>query len=137
MGFFGHLIASRAAPGTAFPDAEPEPGDWAPGLHVWLHLDGFVSHFVLPRAPFDEAGNPLPEDVAAEQDAEWERMAAAYAEQVRALGLAGDAAAEACRAWACASGLKPAPVDVVRAALETHEVHVEDTFVGLLRTLGA
>jgi hypothetical protein len=191
MGFFGHLVASHAAPGSAFPNAAPEPGDWATGLHVWrvperlgpewepfeafvdrlaagvpggflsasvldsdgayvhvgtpgrdverfwLHLDGFVSHFVLPWAPFDEAGNPLPEDVAAEQDAEWERMAAAYAEQVRALGLTGDAAAAACRDWAYASGFEPAPVDVVRAALETHELLVEDTFVGLLRTLGA
>jgi hypothetical protein len=191
MGFFGHLVASRSAPGPAFPEAEPEPGDWPPGLHVWrvperlgpdwepfeafvdrlaagvpggfltaaildsdgayvhvgtpghdverfwLHLEGFVSHFVLPWAPFDDAGNPLPEEVAAEQDAEWERMAAAYTEQVRALGLTGDAAAEACRAWAYASRLEPAPADVVRAALETHELLVEDTFRGLLRALGA
>ena len=190
MGFVGHLVASRAAPGSAFPGAEPEPGDWTQGLHVWrvperlgpewepfeafvdrlvagvrggflsasildsdgayvhvgtpghdverfwLHLDGFVSHFVLPWAPFDEAGNPLPEEVAAEQDAEWERMAAAYTEQVRALGLTGDAAAEACRDWASANGLEPAPVDVVRAALEAHELLVEDTFRGLLRALG-
>jgi hypothetical protein len=191
MGFFGHLVASRAAPGPAFPGAAPEAGDWSHGLHVWrvperlgpdwepfeafvdrlvaevpggflsasvldsdgayvhvatpgrdverfwLHLDGFVSHFVLPWAPFDEEGNPLPEDVAAEQDAEWERMAAAYTEQVRALGLTGDAAADACRDWAYASGLEPAAVDVVRAALETHELMVEDTFLGLLRALGA
>jgi hypothetical protein len=191
MGFTGHLVASVAAPGPAFPDAEPEPGDWAPGLHVWrvperlgpewepfqvfaerlaaevpggflsasvldsdgafvhigipgrdvercwLHLAGFVSHFVLPWAPFDDAGNPLPEDVATEQDAEWERRAAAYAEEVRALGLTGDAAAVACRDWASASMLDPAPVEVVRGALETHRVFVEATFLGLLRTLGA
>ena len=191
MGFSGHLVASRSAPGPAFPDAEAEPGDWAPGLHVWrvperlgpdwdpfeafvdrlvaevpggflsasvldsdgayvhvrtpgrdvercwLHLDGFVSHFVQPWAPFDDDGNPLPEDVAAEQDAEWERMAAAYTEQVRALGASPDVAAEACRGWAYASGLDPAPVADVRAALEAHEVLVEETYAGLLRALGA
>ena len=103
----------------------------------WLHLDGVVSHFVVGMAPFDEDGNMLPDDVIEELDAETERETLEYAERLRGLALQGDAAAAACRDWARASGLVPAPVEAVRAALEAHHVFVEETFDGLLVALGA
>ena len=190
MGYFGHLVASRAAPGPEFVDAETEPGDWSPGLQAWrlpqrlgsdwapfqaiaerlaaavpggflaasvldsdgalvhigipgrdvawcwLHLDGFVSNIVLPWAPPDELGGTLAGEALAAQTAEWEREANAYAVGLRGIGLEGDDAAAACSDWAQAAGLDPAPVDVVRDALEAREVFVEETFHGLLRTLG-
>ena len=111
-----------------------------PGRDVswcWLHLDGFVSNVVVPWAPFDERGEPLAGDALAAQTAEWEREASAYADALRRIGLEGEAAAAECRDWARQSGLEPAPLDVVCAALDAREVFVEETFHGLLQALGA
>ena len=188
MGFFGHLVVSRAELGETM-GAEAEAGRWTSGVGVWrlpaalgewgqvvdftprlvdgspggflaasvfdsdgavlqigtpgrdvawswLHLEGLVSNLVLPWAPFDEHGEPLSEEEVAAQDVEWQKSADAYVEALRAFGLEGNDAAEGCRAWAVASGLEPAGVVDVRAALEATNVFVEETFVGLLEALG-
>lgn len=191
MGYSGHLVATARPPGDAFPDAEPEEGDWAPGLHVWrvhdrlgpdwgpfeafavrlagnvpggflvasvvdsdaalvhigipgqdvgwayLHVEGIASHFVPSPVPYDDEGHPLPPDEVATQDADWQRDADAFVEQLRATALPDEVAAVRCREWAEVSGLSPASVGVVVEALARREAAVEDTFHGLLATLGA
>ena len=102
----------------------------------WLNLDGVVSHFVVGPPPFDEDGSLLPDDEIEALSAETERATVEYTARLREVALAGDAAAEACRAWATASGLEPAAVDVVREALESRDLVVEQTFDRLLGTLG-
>lgn len=102
----------------------------------WLNLDGVVSHFVVGPPPFDEDGAMLPDDEIEVLDAETERETVEYTARLREVALAGDAAADACRTWATASGLEPAPVDVVREAIEARDVVVEETFDRLLGALG-
>lgn len=104
---------------------------------TWLHLDGFVSQVLPPWAPVDEDGELLPEAEAAAQQAEWDHDAADYATRLREVAMDEGAAAEMCRRWAVASGLDPAPTHVVGEVLGSHSVLVEDTFVQLLRVLGA
>lgn len=94
MGFFGHLVVTRSAlPEAAFPAEDVEA---VPGQ--WA--DGVRVTRIFERlgddwGPFD-----------------------AFVDR-----FAGDAAAEACRAWATTSGLEPAPVEVVREALESRGCH--------------
>lgn len=102
-----------------------------PGQDVgwaYLHVEGIASHFVPSPVPYDDA---------AARDADWQRRADAFVEQLRATALPEDEAAEQCREWAEVSGLAPAPADAVGAALTRREAVVKETFHGLLGALGA
>ena len=111
-----------------------------PGRDVgrcWLHVDGVAAHFFPAWAPFDDAGRRLEPDVEAAQGAEWESLAAAYRTELEQSALPSDAAAAECRAWALAAGLVPNLAEEVEAALDSHSLVVEETFVRLLEVLGA
>ncbi|WP_144122834.1 hypothetical protein [Catellatospora sichuanensis] len=105
----------------------------APGWQAWLQLDGAIGHLEPPPSPFTEDGTYLGDGWC---DPDYER----HADEVRARILAetpgGTVAAAAAIGWAHEAGLQPGTLEDVTAALQGHEVFVEDLFYLLINRLG-
>lgn len=103
------------------------------GWKAWLHLDAAIGYLAPPPAPFAEDGTYLGDDWS---DPDYDLAANAVKEQVLSQTPGGAAAAAAAMAWASEAGLKPGTVEQVTAALDGHELFVEDLFFALLNRLG-